>query len=320
MPLVTIIIPHEVLVVAAIFNTIVCTSCLIVRLYQHFYYKIQLNKLLLLGFCSIVFSTLTTLGLLVFEAKKYTYSELLWCTWNLKVNALFYAIHRAFLYGFVVWRIGLLHQNCHKCSIRLSKWAIAIYGAFLVFGVFVYTSGTPDKEWACNLHENETILIVAFSMDIILCSFSTWIFLRPLKSILKEYEDSNIRRIAKKEVVYVGISLLSTLLTFLGIELIEAISVVAVGLDSSITTICLLVLLSPVVENCSVRSTKSNSKKEPLIIGHPAPPNIRRQSTDFDKLIESLLAAPLSPGDNIAVSVTKVEVPSESSTLSEYRN
>jgi len=312
MPLVTIIIPHEVLVVAAIFNTIVCTSCLIVRLYQHFYYKIQLNKLLLLGFCSIVFSTLTTLGLLVFEAKKYTYSELLWCTWNLKVNALFYAIHRAFLYGFVVWRIGLLHQNCHKCSIRLSKWAIAIYGAFLVFGVFVYTSGTHDKDWACILHENETIMIVAFSMDITLCSFSTWIFLRPLWSILKEYEDRNIRRIAKKEAICVGISLLSTLLVILGIVLIEGSPSFAIGLDSSITTICLLVLLSPVVENCSVRSTKSNSMKEPLITEHPAPPNMRRQSTDFDKLIGSLLAAPVSSRDNIALSVPKVELPSES--------
>ena len=64
--------------------------------------------------------------------------------------------------------------------------------------------------------ENEAIFIVGFSMDITLCSFSTWIFLRPLWSILKVYEDSNIRRIAKKEAVYVGISLLSTLLTFLG--------------------------------------------------------------------------------------------------------
>jgi len=321
MPLVTIVFPHEVSLGGAILNTIVCTICLTVRLYQHLYYKIQLTKLLLLGLCSIVFSTLNTLALLVFEAKRYAYSELLWCTWNLKASALLYATHRVFLYAFVVWRIGLLHPNCHKRSIRLSKWAMAIYGVFLVFGVFVYTSGTQNKVWECNLQENETILIVAFCMDITLCFFASWIFLRPLWSILKEYEDSNIRRIAKKEAVYVGISLLSTLLAFIGIGFMEGVPSLVIGLDSSITTICLLMLLSPVVENGSERSTRTNRMKEPLIKGHPAHPNKRKQSTDFDKLVDSLLATPTSPGDKIVVSVTKVAyLPSESSTLSDYQN
>lgn len=226
-----------------------------------------------MGLCSIAFSSLETIMILVCEVNEFPNGQL-WCTLNLKISSSFYVLHRVFLYGFVVLRIEVIMDNRRRGKLKVVKWFLILYSLSLTCAVLVFTNGNYEGHHTCNLNSDQTALVmlmfIGFIIDIIICVSSTCVFLRQLWPVLKFDEDSVLRYIAKKELWCVGTSLLSTTLTLIGLALLEDVSGILIGIDGAITTISLVILLSPPVRN--KRNRLSDTRlvtEEPLLLNDP---------------------------------------------------
>jgi len=89
---------------------------------------------------------------------------------------------------------------------------------------------------------NDKVLVIGWTVDVIICVAASYLFLQPLLSSLESHEVKETRDTVKKEAYCITISLLATLATAVLNNLIDGIMEITIGLDCSITTICLLLL------------------------------------------------------------------------------
>merc|ERR1719397_27306 len=106
---------------------IICSICLITRVYWIRRYKTQQTKLMLLGLLSILSAVLYCSALITkLLMRKYRYREFPVCMIMYVASRSLYALHRAFLYAFVVWRIELVNSSkvISRSTIRSAKFII----------------------------------------------------------------------------------------------------------------------------------------------------------------------------------------------------
>jgi len=279
----------------SISTTILCSICILIRVYHHWKYRIKFSCLLLMGFCSIAFAILETFLLLLDVMDNFPNNQEQ-CTWLVKLTSAVFSLHRCFLYGFVVLRIQVIMRRSWSWELETGKWFVCIYCLSLIFTVFAVTKGNYEGDWRCHVRVDETAVItvmtVAFIIDTIICLGSTYLFLRPLLAVLRIFEDKALRRIARKEVWCVGTSLLCTIMTLIGVEVFQKSGII-IGIDCTITTICLLWLLSPAERNKRTKTLEDRYEENLL----KSTTEVERIITDFDILASTFGEFELFPID-----------------------
>jgi len=253
-------------------NLSICGICLITKIYQIKRYRTKLNKLTLFGLFSmgaaLLFCTMTVAGVLLRYHRITTYPT---CKIVYVSSRALYALQRAFLFAFVVWRAEIVNVcgSIPEVLFRVAKCIVFTSGLFIVGGMILFVE-TPDSQKLCKMHVNDEVLVVGWAVDVFICVAASWLFLHSLSRILKS-EDMVKRDTVKKEAYCITISLLSTLATAVLNNLIDGIMETTIELDCSITTICLLLLSTPVklsdpniyVQFSSANGAKSENETTP---------------------------------------------------------
>lgn len=232
---------------SSIVSMAICSICLITRVYWIRRYKTQQTKLMLLGLLSILSAVLYCSALITkLMMRKYRYRKFPVCMMIYVASRSLYAMHRAFLYAFVVWRIELVNSSkiISRSTIRAAKFIIIACSIFLVVGMGVFIESKSKKQ-PCLLNVNIKFLIAGWILDIVICLMSSWLFLRPLLRTLKVVDDFALQETVKKEALCISISLLSTVTTAVFNYLVEGIMGISIGIDCSITSCCIVNLASP---------------------------------------------------------------------------
>jgi len=112
----------------------------------------------------------------------------------------------------------------------------------------VCPQGVEDENWMCTFEMNYTALSLGFLFNMLICFGSSWLFIRPLWQILERTNDVALRKTVKKEFVYLGTSMLFTIITILTIALVNGGSGV-LGFDCAVSSFCLAMLMAPVKRN-----------------------------------------------------------------------
>jgi len=231
-------------------NMAICSFCLIYRLYQKRKYKRKATKFMCLGVLSIIAAVLfcgATLAKLIM--RYYDYKEFPECKIAYVSTRTCYALHRAFLYAFVVWKIEVVNTRdfLSRTTIRIAKIVVVACSIFLVLGmIFFVEAKSPKKRHKCMMGMNVDFMVVGWTIDIVICVLSSWLFLRPILRNLKSLESYALRLTVEKEAVCISICLLSTIVTAVLNYSIEGIMGITIGIDCSITSCCLVVLATPV--------------------------------------------------------------------------
>jgi len=232
---------------STIVNMVICSICLITRVYWIRKYKTQQTKLMLLGLLSILSAVLYCSVLITkLVMRKYEYREYPVCMIIYVASRIFYALHRAFLYAFVVWRIELVNFSniMSRSTIRAAKVIIIAFSIFLVVGMGVFIE-SKNEQWPCLLNVNIEFLLAGWILDVVIFLMSSWLFLRPLLRTLKVVKDIALQQTVKTEALCISISLLSTMTTAICNYLVVGIMGISIGIDCWITSCCILMLASP---------------------------------------------------------------------------
>jgi len=232
---------------SVIINMTICSICLIIRFYYIRKHKIQMTKVLFFGLFSILSAVLCLSAILTkLMMRKYRYREFPICMIIYVFSRSLYALHRAFLYAFLVWRIELANWSefFARWTIHVAKFMTVGCGIFLVGGMIVFIESKKKKQ-LCLLNVNVEFLIAGWILDIVVCLMSSWLFLQPLLRILKEVDDNGMKNTVKKEALCVSIALISTVATAVCNCLVKGIMGISIGIDCSITSCCLVKLASP---------------------------------------------------------------------------
>lgn len=251
-------------------NMTICSLCLIFRLCQKRRSKTKLTKFMILGILSIVSAVLyCAVTLIQMMMRYYSYREFPVCKIVYISSRTFYALHRAFLYAFVAWRIEVVNSShmLSRSTIRIAKFIIVSCSIFLVLGMIFFIESKSSRT-KCKLNVNVEFLIAGWILDIIICVLSSWLFLRPLLKNLKALKDYALKKTVEKEALCIGISLFSTVTTAVCNYLFVGIMGITIGIDCSITSCCLVALATPVNHLgqrrlfCCVRSMDETSSKQ----------------------------------------------------------
>lgn len=132
--------------------------------------------------------------------------------------------------------------------IRAIRHIFFIGGFFVAAGPCLMTEDVNENK-LCKIRVQRIVLVPASIFDIFIFILSSWLFIRPLMRSLKRVKIKWIQHTVIKEAVCVTISLLSTVIALLAVGLLDGIVNIAVGLDSTITTCCLVAIATPVREN-----------------------------------------------------------------------
>jgi len=225
-------------------NLLICSICLITKIVCIKKYKIKLVKLTLFGLFSmgaaLLCCAMIVAGVLL---RYYKITTSPTCKIVYISSRALYAVHRAFLYAFVVWRAELVNVwgSIPQVLFRVAKCIVFTGGLFIVGGMILFVE-TPNSRRKCVMQVNDKVLVVGWTVDVIICVAASYIFLQPLLSSLESHEDKETRNTVKKEAYCITICLLATLATAVLNNLIDGIMEITIGLDCSITTICLLLL------------------------------------------------------------------------------
>jgi len=174
-------------------------------------------------------------------------------------------MHRFCIYAFIVFRVELVSRKdvISGWKFRAGKCAVLLFCSCLLVFAIVFPYGVEDENWACNLEMDWIIIYICFAFDMILLFGASWLFIRPLWNILKTSDDDTALRITvRKELVWLGLSVLVKLLTFLTLGLVDGSGGV-IGFDCSISSFCLVMVMTPIKQ----RSTDGDWTKSEAVVG-----------------------------------------------------
>jgi len=228
-------------VVFGILNLLACVVFLAIRLYQ-IRNCARPNLMSFTGLGCMVAAVLQCVALVNSQTEWYFGSVGSYCDMSMKLCSMFYTLLRVLLYGFVVLRLGVVLKSR---LMNIGKLVVAVLGTFQVLVSLVFPHGSKVDDSSCAFDMDSTFLIVTASVDMMICFGATWLFLRPLKQALVSTEDEIIRQMFIKARLWSAISIITTVITVLTVTLVDGAAGV-VGFDCSITSYCLLKMLTPV--------------------------------------------------------------------------
>jgi hypothetical protein len=185
--------------------------------------------------------------ILCFAIRRFPRYNLDQCEILFRLSVFFYSIHRVFFYAFIILRIEVVNKNQDISRLTMCViWFVFYIGAvFIAFGLCLVTEEAEENK-LCKIRVKRIVLLPASIFDIFIFLVSSWLFVRPILKNLKRVESDWMKKTVVKELVSVIISLLSTILALVTVSIFDGIVNIAVGLDSTITTCCLLAIATPV--------------------------------------------------------------------------
>lgn len=139
----------------------------------------------------------------------------------------------------------------------LSKGAVIVLGIVAIVCAIIFPKGVEDENWACNFEMEHFLLAILFVIDMLMCLCASLMFIWPVYTILLKTDDLVLRKTMRKERLWMGITILSTIVTLLTVVIVDGSGAV-IGFDCSITSLCLVVLMSPVKRRGTWRPSADN--------------------------------------------------------------
>jgi len=237
-------IPYEVEYWFAAFNWAACVALVLIRIHHQRKQKIEQPKLSLTGLLCMVLALLCCSSLLNLSSHWY-FGDIRWCPQSIKLSSTTYAVHRVILYIFIFFRVEIVNQAM-LISPRLlyaGKVLVGVNGICMVVVYIVFTTGVTDEQSRC-LYDvtHRGVLVPVWVIDTFICVAGTWMFIRPIKKIMRNIENRDLRNMLRKTKICSIVCLVSTLLANLIAGNIDGASGL-VGLDCSITSLALVIMM-----------------------------------------------------------------------------
>jgi len=249
----------------AILNFLACTCFVIIRVYHHRKYSPEKPKLSGLGISCMTAGVLHCLMLINNNIEWYFGNVDRYCDLSMKLSALTYALTRALLYTFIIFRLEVVNQaNFLKdWIIDTTKVVIGLFGIFIVVCSIAFTSGAEDEYWSCAFFVKEDVIIVLFLIDSFICTVGTYTFIRPFTKSLISLENKALRYMLKKTLCWSAVCLVSTMIGLLTLALVEGAGGVS-GFDCTVTSFALLMMMYPVKDNVAFEDSKNVHDNLPI--------------------------------------------------------
>lgn len=273
MGLISVTVPIEVHTFFAILNAVACFVFLTLRVYHQKIVGIKLSKISITALLCMLAAFFQCL-VAVSNQTEWYFGSPRYCDLSMKLTAACWTAHRALLYMFIILRSEIVnHMNIvEKRIIKTSKVIIAVTGVFMVTAAAIWSHGKEDDFYLCRYEINNELTIAMVVVDISVCVAGTWLFIRPLRQILRVVECENLRNILSKMTLWTTVSIISTLLTILTVSVIDGAAGV-VGFDCSITSFCLLMMMLPEKSKVVSKNNNHSSEKEVVEISRLDPVN-----------------------------------------------
>jgi len=254
-------VPDELGVFFAACNLAACVVLVILRIYHQRKQKIEQQKLSLTGLLCMVLALLYCFLLLNLKSRWY-FGDIRWCTLTMKLSSATYAIHRVVLYIFIIFRLEVVnHANLINPRLLCAgKVLIGVNGICMVAAHAVFTTGIMDEHSRCVYGVTRRGGLIPVSViDMFICAAGTWMFIRPIKKIVENIENSNLRNMLRKTKIWSIVCLVSTVLSNLIAGSVDGAAGI-IGLDCSITALGLLMMMWP--ESSDMPSKSSNDSSQ----------------------------------------------------------
>jgi len=262
--LISILVSTEVHSFFAILNFVACAVLIILRVNHWKKQNTQIPQITVTGFLCMAVALLECSAMVNTQIEWY-FGDDRWCELSMKLNTATYSLHRVLLYIFIIFRLEIINQSnlVRSRIIHLGKAVIGVTGTLMVITSTIFTNGVADQYFSCNFQMSNVVLATMFVIDMTICVGGTWMFIRPLRRTLKNIESESLRDIVKATMIWSTVSLISTVITMLTIACIDGGAGV-VSFDCTITSFCLLMMMSPAVRRRLVRRNKVTRQKVSL--------------------------------------------------------
>jgi len=262
--IISIYVSIEVHSLLAILNFVACAVWVIIRVYHWKKQKTEIRKLTATGFSCMLAALLYCAALMNTQIGWY-FGDEQYCTLSMKLTTATYASHRVLLYIFIILRLEVVNKAHFMSSkiIDAGKVVISVYGIVIIATSTALTKGVANQYFSCNYQVSFGVLVTVFVIDMLLCIGGTWMFIRPLRRILRTIESESFRNFLKKTLTWSIVSLVSTVIAILTLATIAGAGGV-VGFDCSITSFCLLVMMAPAVPEVPSKSYSDSGQKASL--------------------------------------------------------
>jgi len=254
---------REVRIFFAILNSVVCMLLLIIRLH-HWKGRTEVLKISLTGSSCILAALVCCLTVLNTGAD-WIFGNLRFCDLSLRLVLSTYALHRALLYLFIILRLEVINRSqvMNPRIISLGKIVIGIIGISMVVVTALAVHGISDNFRNCTTIMQTEIIVPFFALDGLICAGGTWMFISPLRKILRNMERVSVRRTLKTTMTWSIVSLIGTLISMLTIAVTDGLGGV-VACDCSITSFSLVMMMAP-VRHKVLSNVDSTSKKAAVL-------------------------------------------------------
>jgi len=241
---------YDVKVLLATLNLTLCAIFSSIRIYQQRTRKSELSKLSATGLCCMLAALLQCACVVNTESWWYFGNTDRYCDISLKLCTFVYSVYRTLLYVFIILRIEVVSQSktIRRRTIRVAKVVVGVNGTFIMASSLIFPRGVEDLGLVeveyCTFEVPLVVLSVTVLADLVICVLGTWMFIRPLRATLSSIEDENLRQLLRWTTIWSTVSLMSTVIAFLIAVALDG-AAGFVGFDCSITSFCLLMMLSP---------------------------------------------------------------------------
>jgi len=177
---------------------------------------------------------------------EWYFDNIRWCSLSMKIGATTYALWRVLLYLFIIFRFEIVNQVkiVSPRIIDIGKAVIVGAGIFMVASLIVYAKGITDQHFNCLFEINNSIIIVLFMIDASICVGGTWMFIRPLAQMTRDFEDLKIQFFLRKTKMWSIVCFISTLVATLTVGVFNGAEGVF-AFDCSVTSFSMVMMLSP---------------------------------------------------------------------------
>jgi hypothetical protein len=244
--------------VFAVFNSVACFVFITLLLYYQRIGEIKLSKLSVTALLSMLGAFSQCLASVNIQAEWFLGNPGRFCDLSMKLTTTSYAVHRALLYMFIILRSEVVNTAnfVETRIIYASKIVIALDSVLMVSLSAIFAQA--DEE--CGFEFNKWLILLISFFDLCVCGTGTYLFIRPVRQLLKFEECERLKRVLGKMMFWSTISLISTVVAILTVLIIDGAAGV-VGFDCSLTSFCLLRMMTPVKYEEHSQSNKNSNQQ-----------------------------------------------------------
>jgi len=248
MTLISLSVPYELRSFLVILNFLACAVLIIIRVHHLRNAEIESRKItttcLSCQFLALIYC-LTAANIQM----EWYYDNIRWCSLSMKIGAATYALWRVLLYLFIIFRFEIVNQVniVSPRIINIGKVVIVVAGIFMVVSLIVYAKGITDQHFNCLFEINNSIIIVLFMIDTSICVVGTWMFIRPLAQMTRDFGNIKIQFFLRRTKIWSIVCFVSTLVAALTVGVFNGAEGVF-AFDCSVTSFSLVMMMSPMSE------------------------------------------------------------------------